>query len=599
MRLEPQLEALGTAFCFDCETALAPLCFQPDQLRLLQFHSDTASFWLDWPRLTPEERQLLRSFFARKDLEVYGQALAFDYRVLYANGIEIRGQLFDTYIASSLLHNGKPKISHSLKEIARRELGVVISKELQAQDWMNAELNEADIAYAMGDVKVTWDAAHCLHEKIAANGLEAVYRLECALIPSVVSMEHHGIRLDPEAIAECTDFYQGEVQGARLCLLETLDGRLQNEGHAGLPRDEDGTYNTRVKATGRVRDGTKREPGFNLNSPLQMLAYFHQLGIEPVDDAKKATLDKKVLARFQSDELVRMLLFYKRVEKRLGMAQKLQEHTDADGRIRARFMPLATGTGRFSSSSPNLQQIPRDPEFRGAFRPEPGRVLVQADYSAMELRVAAAIANEQHMIDAFNEDADIHRRTAALMFGIAEQEVSKEQRQQAKAVNFGALYGSSARGVAGFFSTLGMFITEAKARELLRLWHAAYPAFGRWHRQCQERATRGEAMRTLIGRRRYLYGEDNRLTTQANNIVQGTSADIMKAALVEIYRKLPPRAYLVACVHDEVLVECDEADGEAVLAIVQREMQQAAVPILGDKIAITAEGGVLQSWGDK
>ncbi|MFZ9960595.1 MAG: DNA polymerase, partial [Candidatus Limnocylindrus sp.] len=450
------------------------------------------SFWLEWPGLTAEERGELRRFFARSDLEIYGQSLNFDVRVMYANGIEIRGQLFDTMVASQLLHNGKPKISHSLKEIARRELGVEISKELQAQDWMAAELNDADIAYAMGDVEVTWRAAHCLHEKIAANGLEAVYRLECALIPAVVSMEHHGIRVDPSALAETIDFYSSEVQGARLCFLETLDGRLQNEGHLGLPRDEDGTYNTRVKATGRVRDGTKREAGFNLNSPYQVLAYFHQLSIEPVDDNKKPTLDKKVLARFQSDELVRMYLFYKRVEKRLGMAQKLQEHTDADGRIRARFMPLATGTGRFASSGPNLQNIPRDAEFRGAFRPEQGRVIVQADYSAMELRVAAAIAGEQQMIDAFNTGSDIHTRTAALMFGIEESEVSKDQRQSAKAINFASLYGSAARGVAAFFATMGMFITEAKARELLKRWHDAYPAFGRWHQQCQARAIKGE-----------------------------------------------------------------------------------------------------------
>jgi DNA polymerase-1 len=106
-------------------------------------------------------------------------------------------------------------------------------------------------------------------------------------------------------------------------------------------------------------------------------------------------------------------------------------------------------------------------------------------------------------------------------------------------------------------------------------------------------------VRTLIGRRRWLYGDDNRLTTQANNVVQGTSADIMKAALVEIHRQLPTGAQLIACVHDEVIVECEDIDGEAVLELVLREMEEAAVPVLGTKIRISAEGGVLQSWGDK
>jgi DNA polymerase I-like protein with 3'-5' exonuclease and polymerase domains len=412
-------------------------------------------------------------------------------------------------------------------------------------------------------------------------------------------MEHHGMPLDGEAIDATIGYYTDEAASAKQCFLETLDGRLQDAGAPALPKDEDGSFNTRVKDTGSVRLGTKRYAGFNINSAQQVLSWWKYLGIEPVDDAKKPTTDKKVLARFQSDELVRMFLHYKRVEKRLGMAQKLVEHCDEDGRIRARFMPLATGTGRFSSSSPNLQQVPRDPEFRCAFRPTEGRVLVQADYAAMELRVAAAIAGEERMIEAFNAGADIHTRTAALMFSCAEHDVAKDQRQQAKAVNFGALYGSSARGVQAYFATLGMFITESKARELLKLWHGAYPAFGAWHEECQKRAMSGESVRTVIKRRRKLFGQENRLTVQANNQVQGTSADIMKAALIEIHAQLPPKAYLIACVHDEVIAECDEADGEAVLAIVLREMEAAAVPMLGTGIRIKAEGGVLQSWGDK
>jgi len=380
-----------------------------------------------------------------------------------------------------------------------------------------------------------------------------------------------------------------------------LDGRLQDAGAPPLQKADDGTYNTRTKDSGSIRLGTKRFAGFNLNSSSQVLAYWKFLGIEPVDDAKKPTTDRKVLARFQSDELVRMFLHYKRVEKRKGMAQKLTEHCDEDGRIRARFMPLATGTGRFSSSSPNLQQVPRDPQFRCAFRAPEGRRLVQADYAAMELRVAAAIANERAMIDAFNAGADIHTRTAALMFNLTEGEIKerKELRQQAKAVNFGALYGSSARGVQQYFATLGMFISEKQARELLQLWHAAYPAFGKWHQLCQAKAMKGDPVRTIIGRRRLLFGDENRLTVQANNVVQGTSADITKSALIAIHRALPLRAFLVATVHDEILVECEEADAEGIAEMVIREMEEAAVPMLGKGIRIKAEGGVLTSWGDK
>lgn len=597
--LPKALARLGTSFCLDTETALAPLCFQPRQARLLQFHNDDVSFWCDLLTFGDEDWDLLGDFLRRTDLEVYGQNLLFDYRVLYANGIELGGELYDTLVASNLLHNGKANVKHNLAAIAKRELGLTLDKSLQAQDWMNAQLNDEDIGYAMEDVRVTWDAAHKMHEAVYAQGLYDVYRLECGLIPAVVSMEHHGMPLDGEAIDATIGYYTDEATSAKQCFLETLDGRLQDAGAPALPKDEDGSFNTRVKETGSIRLGTKRYAGFNINSSQQVLAWWKYLGIEPVDDAKKASTDKKVLARFQSDELVRMFLHYKRVEKRLGMAQKLVEHCDEDGRIRARFMPLATGTGRFSSSSPNLQQVPRDPEFRCAFRPAEGRVLVQADYAAMELRVAAAIAGEERMIEAFNAGADIHTRTAALMFGCEERDVAKDQRQQAKAVNFGALYGSSARGVQNYFAALAMFITEAKARELLKLWHSAYPAFGKWHETCQKRAMAGASVRTVIGRRRQLFGDENRLTVQANNEVQGTSADIMKAALIEIHAQLPAKAHLIACVHDEVIVECDTVDGDSVLAIVLREMEAAAVPMLGTGIRIKAEGGVLGSWGDK
>ena len=597
------LQLLGTRFCLDTETALVPLCFKPRQVRLIQFHSDAAECCFDATPFEDADWQELARFFARTDLEIYGQSLNFDVRVLAANGVFIRGRLFDTYVASNLLYNGHAKMSHSLAEIAKRELGRTVDKTLQATggatSWMEGPLTPERLQYAMGDVRITWEAAHVLHEKIAAQGLSAAYELECAIIPAVAQMEQAGIFLDGEAISETIEHYSAEADASRQCYLETLDGRLQDAGVPGLPREADGSFNTRTKSSGSVRLGTKVLAGFNINSAQQNLSYWKPLSIEPVDDAKKPTTDRKILAKYQSDEIVRMFLYYKRVEKRLGMAQKLTEHQDEDGRIRARFMPLTTGTGRFSSSGPNLQQVPRDPEFRCAFRAPAGRVLVQADYSAMELRVAAAIAYEEAMLDAFNAGADIHTRSAALMFGVEEQAVTKLQRQQAKALNFGALYGSGAKGVQQYFAAIGMFIGERQARELLQQWHQAYPAFGRWHRDCQRLADAGEPVRTRIGRRRKLFGTDNRLTTQANSVVQGTSADIMKAALVEIHRQLPPKAMLLATIHDEFLIECDEVDGEAVLALTLREMEQAAVPILGTVIRITAEGAVLQSWGDK
>ena len=606
--LERRFERLGLSFAFDTETAMAPESFRGwNYVRLLQFANDEGEeFWLDTLEMGAAEMGVVREALQRPDIEVVGHNLAFDYRVMLGCGIVLGGRpsashmpiLRDTMLASQVLHNGNAALKHNLAAVAKREVGAEVDKTLQKNNWMEAVLTDEEIGYAMGDVRVTLECRNVLHAKLQAQELWDTYLLETALIPSVVSMESTGLRLDPEAIGNTLSIYEEEVGQCKDCFLETLDGRLQGEGLEALPRDEDGSFNTRAKDVGSIRLGTKRYAGFNLNSAQQVLRRFNELGIEPVDDNGKASLDKKVLARFQSDELVRMYRNYKNVEKRLGMAQKLTEHTDVDHRIRARFMQLGTGTGRWSSSGPNLQQIPRDPEFRCAFRAPDGRVLVEADFSAMELRIAAALAGEQKMLDAFNAGMDVHTLTASLMYGVEMSRVEKQQRQAAKSANFGLLYGSGPKGLVNYFATVGIFIGLQQGSEFHRMWHAAYPAFGAWHRECQAKADAREHMRTVIGRRRYLFGDDNKVTTQANNTVQGTGADIAKAAMVEITRKLPEGARLVATVHDSFLVECEGADADNVLALMLAEMEVAGRSILGDVVRLTGEGGFGPSWGE-
>jgi DNA polymerase I-like protein with 3'-5' exonuclease and polymerase domains len=606
--LERKFEKLGPAFCFDTETAMAPAAFGGwNYVRLLQFANEEGfEFYLDTLEMGTAEMGLVREALERPELEVLCQNAAFDYRVMLGCGIYLGGKpslqhlptLRDTMLASQILHNGKANLKHNLAAIVKRECRVELDKTLQKNNWMEAVLTEEEIAYAMGDVRYTLKAAYTMHPRLREQGLWPTYELECALIPAVVEMESTGMRLDPVAIGETLEVYQEESASCRDCFLETLDGRLQNDGLEPLPRDDDGAFNTRAKDSGALRLGTKRYAGFNINSAQQVLKYFNVLGIEPVDDNGKASLDKKVLARFLSDELVRMYRNYRNVEKRYGMAQKLCEHAGADDRIRARFMQLGTGTGRWSSSGPNLQQIPRDPAFRCAFRAPAGRVIVEADYRAMELCIAAALAGEQKMLEAFNRGIDVHKATAALMYDVEMDEVTKDQRLASKSASFGLLYGSGPRGLMNYFATVGIFISMTQAAEFHSMWHRAYPAFGKWHKECQARADDGAEMRTVIGRRRYLYGDDNKVTTQANNLVQGTGADISKAAMVEIHRRLPETARLLATVHDSYLIECERGDAPAVLSMVLAEMEDAAVPVLGDAVRLTGEGGCGPSWGE-
>lgn len=584
----------------DLETALVPLCWEGrHQQRLIQFHNDSVERWYDLALWGQEQWEALRVFLLNPQLEVYGHNLAFDVKCLMASGVEVAGTLYDTMIASRLIQNGRSNVRHSLADVAKRTLGKVLDKSLQAQDWMAADLNEADIRYAMTDVQVTWECAHTLHEQIFAQGLMDAYQLETYLIPVIAKMELAGLYVDRQLLDSAAEFYGCNKKEGVAYYIELLDTQLKEKEHEGLPRLADGNINLNVKTSGSVRLGTKVLAGFNVLSVQQNANYWEVLGIKPVNEQGKVSLDKKNLALYRNYEIVRAYEFFKKADKRATMAQKLTEHIAVDGRIHAQFMPLQTATGRFSCSNPNLQQVPRDPEFRNAFCAPEGFVLVQADYSAMELRYLAAVVKSQPMLDAFNSGADLHTRTAALMYGIKDEDVEKPQRTAAKACNFGLAFASGAKGLQSYFATLGLYISPKEAREFHKMWHEAYPEVGVWHQQCQRSVDQGVPVRTRIGRRRELYGEENRVQVFANNTIQGGCADIMKSALISIYRSLPATAQLVATVHDEVLCECPADVAEEVLGIVLGEMEDAALPMIGDVVRMKAEGGIVHSWGEK
>ena len=374
------LERCGSAFALDMETALVPLCWEGrHQQRLVQLYNDEHNAWYDLKLWGDPQWEALRVFLENPELEVYGHNLGFDVKCLLASGLEVKGRLYDTMIASRLINQGQSNVRHSLGDVVKREMLVVMDKSLQAQDWMNAELTEADLAYAMNDVKMTWQVAHTLHAQIYEQGLLHTYQLETALIPVVAAMELKGMYVDTEQLRSAREFYGASRNEGEAFYVQLLDEQLKAAGHEGLPRLVSGELNLNAKATGRVRDGTKVPAGFNMGSPRQHAAYWAVLGIEPKDDKGKVSLDKKNLATYRHHEMVRTYEFYKKAEKRATMAEKLIEHVKADGRIHAQFMPLQTATGRWSCSNPNLQNIPRDPEFRTAFKAPEGSVLVQAD----------------------------------------------------------------------------------------------------------------------------------------------------------------------------------------------------------------------------
>jgi len=365
-----------------------------------------------------------------------------------------------------------------------------------------------------------------------------------------------------------------------------------------LPRNPDGTYNLRPKATGRGKD--KLEAGFNINSTQQVLKYLNAIGINPVDPkTNKPTTDKKVLRPLADDPVIYALLAYKRAEKRRSMIQSwLDKNIAADGRIHARFAPLQTGTGRFSCSSPNLQQVPRETYIRDCFVAGEGFELAVVDVKNMEMGVGCCepIANEKLMQQALRDGVDLHTLTAHLIFNVPIDEVERDQRQRAKSCNFGLLFGSSAIGLKDYFASFGTSITLDEAVQFREAWIKAYPAMAAWHAWAKQEVLKGE-VRMVDGRRRWLVGDMARPTVLLNNIVQGTAASIVKQTMVNVWPRLPEKARLIAQVHDELIVETPEGTGEEVVELIKNQLLLAGRLIIGESVDMLGDGSVAKSWG--
>lgn len=346
---------------------------------------------------------------------------------------------------------------------------------------------------------------------------------------------------------------------------------------------------------------------FNLNSPQQLSeVLFTKLGL-PVKGIKKTTKGYSTGAR-ELDKLqdlhpiIGQIIEYREAAKLLSTyIIPLPDLADAEGRIHTTFTQNVTATGRLSSKEPNLQNIPvrtdEGKRIRTGFIAAPGKVLVSADYSQFELRLAAVLSGDATLIDDFNHDVDIHTKTASEAFGVPLDQVTKDQRRAAKVVNFGILYGMSVRGLA---EAAHMSVPAAKSfiENYFKLRAPVKQYLDRILRQAREQGF----VETYYGRRRPTpdVKSPNFVIRQAaeraaaNMPIQGTEADLMKRAMIHVDRALPAGAELVMQVHDSLIVECDEALADQVSGILQHEMEHIA-PELSIKLAVDVT--IAQDWG--
>ncbi len=483
--------------------------------------------------------------------------------------------LFDAMLVSYLL---KPSIhGHSLDELALERLS---RKPLTARDagWDKGQAPPVGdsrlAAYAAERVEIARRMAEVMAQELAAGSLAKVYtEIEAPLVPVLLRMEEAGILLDVDYLKAMSVELGAEIA--------TLEGEI-------------------YKQAGET---------FNLNSPQQLgVILFEKMGLPALKKTQKTksystgaeTLEE--LAR-RGYPIAQLLLRYRELTKlKSTYIDSLPELVGADGRIHTRFNQAVAATGRLSSTHPNLQNIPVRTELgqriRRAFVAPPGRVLLVADYSQIELRILAHIAEERALIDAFAAGEDIHRATAAVVLGAAPELVTPEQRRAAKTINFGILYGMSAYGLS---QELG--ISSKEADRFITAYMGQYPGVKRYMEETLESAEREGKVETLYGRVRWMPDiksknwnlRENARRMAINARIQGTAADILKLAMIAVDRRLrdeQPGAHLLLTVHDELVLEVPEEQAEAVAAIVKAEMEGVA----DLKVPLVVDAGWGKSW---
>jgi DNA polymerase I-like protein with 3'-5' exonuclease and polymerase domains len=449
-------EAVGV----DIETtALSP---RDGRVRLLQL-------------ATPEETFVV-DVFEVKDLAPLKEVLEggpvkalhnskFDYAFLKAeHGITL-SPIFDTMLAAQLLGGGDQGPSFALEAVAERHIDVELDKSARKEDW-SGELSETQIEYAARDAAVLLPLRERLARELAEEKLARVSEIEFRAVAAIAEMELAGVKLDVARWKELEKAVRRRRDEAALALeaqFPAPEGVLPLEGLG---------------------------PRLNLNSPKQITDAFRSLGIE-LPDTKVWTLLKV------DHPAARILLEYRELQKKLGTYLETYPSfiNPKTGRIHANFLQCRVPTGRLACTSPNIQQIPHEDEFRSCFVAEQSNTLVIADYSQVELRILAEVSGDPAFVRAFREGEDLHRLTAATMFGVEMGEVSGEQRSAAKRINFGLMYG---RGPKSLSAQLGT--DEERARGLIDEYFANYPKVQRYLQGTASKAMKTGALRTLSGR---------------------------------------------------------------------------------------------------
>jgi len=516
--------------------------------------------------------ELLRPFFENKNILKVGQNLKYDCKVLRKYDIEVKGTLFDTMIAHYLIN---PDARHSMDILAETELNYkpvsiesLIGKKGKNQKLFSSVPIEEQKEYAVEDSDITLQLKDKFKPQLTQDNLEKLFdKIEMPLMKVLVDMEWEGINLDIIALNNMSKELVEE-----LIHLETEIYSLAGEK-------------------------------FNISSPKQLGDIIFdklKLGNKPkkTKTGQYATGEDVLLKLAHKHKIIDLLLEYRQLQKlKSTYVDALPNEVNPQtGRVHTTFAQTVAATGRLASNNPNLQNIPirteRGQEVRKAFiAKDKNHKIISADYSQIELRIIAAMSKDPAMIASFNHGEDFHKATASKVFHIPMGQVTREQRSQAKTVNFGIIYGVSAFGLS---EQTGLSRTESKS--LIDAYYEAYPVLKEYIAEQVQTARKNGYVETLLGRRRYLpdiHSGNSVVRSHAernavNAPIQGTAADIIKIAMIQIHELLNERKYrtkLLLQVHDELVFDAPDEEIKEVSALIKNTMENSVkieVPLIVD-----------------
>jgi DNA-directed DNA polymerase len=559
------------------------VCFDTETTSLNELEAQIVGLALSWEVhkgyyiLFPEDFDLagqwlsvLKPLFESTTILKIGQNLKYDLKVLSNYGIEVRGQLFDTMIAHYLLN---PDMRHNMDLLSEAYLGytpiaidTLIGKKGKGQLTMRAVPAELQKEYAVEDTDVTLQLKHTFLPLLEKDQMVKLFtEVEAPLVKVLAQMEYEGIRLDTHFLGELSK----EINADLIALQTTIFDQAGESFNLSSPKQLGDILFEKLKLLSKPKK-TKTGQYATSEEVLSQLASEHPIVAN--------VLEFRALQKLQSTYIE-------------ALPREVNPRT---GRVHTTFMQAVTATGRLSSNQPNLQNIPirtpRGSQIRKAFVPRnEDYTLLSADYSQIELRIIAALSEEDHMIEAFLQGQDIHRSTAAKVFAVPIEEVTKEQRSHAKTVNFGIIYGVSAIGLSQQTS-----LTRSQSKELIDTYYQTYPKLKGYIEKQIAFAREHGYVETILGRRRYLpdvYSRNQVVRGAAernavNAPIQGSAADIIKIAMVRIAQRLEREhlsTRMLLQVHDELLFDVPKAELEVVTPLIREEMQQAyklSVPLI-------------------